>query len=120
MDLALGDDGDLDLSSGGLALIDGDDALVQHLALRFKLVKGECFLDPDVGVPYFQSVLVKNPDLVAIQSIFRRVILTTPGITEITAFAFAFDASTRRAQLTFTALDQDSNPISFDQEFVIA
>lgn len=121
MDLALGTDGDLDLTTGGLAMVDGDDAIVQHCAFRLRYVRGECFLYPTHGTPYFEQILVKNPDLVAVRQVLRRVILETPGIGEVANFVLTLDSATRRATVTFEAKkadNPDGTPLVF-KEFVI-
>jgi hypothetical protein len=121
MDLLLdAESEDLDLSDDQVTLVDGADAIRQHLQVRFRLFKGECFLNTNVGMPYFQRILVKNPNLLAIRGIFRRAIIATPGIEQILTFAFEFDAATRVATLTFSAKTDEDEILVFDEEFVIA
>ena len=119
MDLALDGNGDLDLSDNEAHLVDGDDAIVQHAQIRLRLFRGEWFLDTRVGMPYYEQILVKNPDLVVVRALFRRAILETPGIEEITAFDLQFDASTRRMRLTFTAQKSDDTVLDFSREFIL-
>ena len=64
---------------------------------------GEWFLDKSQGVPYYQHVFVKNFDPVIIDSIFKRVILTTPGILELLTFDIEFDETKRSMSLNFDA-----------------
>ena len=119
MDLALDATGDLDLTGNELNLVDGDDAIVQHCALRLRFVRGEFFLDDEIGTPYFERILVKNPDLVVVRSVLRRVVLGTPGIESVANFTLTFDRSTRRAELSFEAQKADGTVLTFDQEFII-
>lgn len=119
MDLALDDGGDLDFSDNRLNLIDGDDAIVQHCALRLRFVRGEFFLDDEIGTPYFEKVLVKNPDLVAVRAILRKVVAETPGILSVTSFTVRFDDATRIATVAFEAQKKDGTILVFNQEFKI-
>lgn len=111
--------GDLDLTNDELSIVDGVDAIAQHLKLRFQFAKGEWFLDQRIGVPYFESILLKNPDLVAVRAIFRQVITETPGIDSILDFDMTIGTSTRTLSLTFTVLTDTGEELVFDQEFII-
>ena len=118
-DLLLDSSGDLDLSTNELVLVDGDDALLQHLRIRFQFFKGEWFLDVRVGLPYLQSILLKNPNLVAVRSFFRDAILTTPGLAQLESFDMTVDASTRVMRLVFSVAKDDGGILNFDQEFIV-
>jgi len=112
-------DDDLDLTGEQLSIVDGDDAIVQHLLIRLRMFKGEWFLDTRVGVPYYDSILIKNPDLVVIRSIFRNAILSTPGIANLDALTTAFDAASRKLTVEFTAIKEDGGTLDFSKEFII-
>lgn len=113
-------DDDLDLTGEQLSIVDGDDAIIQHLLIRLRLFKGEWFLDTRVGVPYYDSILVKNPNLVAIRSIFRNAILSTPGIASLDTLETSFDAATRKLTVTFSAIKDDGGTLDFSKEFIIS
>jgi len=83
------------------------------------MFKGEWFLDTRVGVPYYDSILIKNPDLVVIRSIFRNAILSTPGIANLDALTTAFDAASRKLTVEFTAIKEDGGTLDFSKEFII-
>lgn len=95
--------GDLALENGNFVWLRGIDWVRQRLVTRFRMFQGEWFLDTRQGVPYFRSVLVKNPDLGVIRSIFRRIILTTPGVISITHFEVRYDDSARHLEFEFSA-----------------
>lgn len=100
-------DGDLVwLPSGGL------EAIAQHLRVRLQHLLGEWFLDTREGVPFFTEVYVKNPYLPRVASIFRRVILTTPGVLSLTVFTYSFDVSARHFTLDFEATLSDGRIFS--------
>lgn len=98
--IALSDSNELLFTNGKLALISGPEATAQKLRNLFLLVKGEWFLDTRVGVPYFDTALVKNPDLGVIKRLFRRVILSAQGVKEILSLDLGYNAAART--LTFT------------------
>lgn len=113
--------GDLALENGNFVWLRGIDWVRQRLMTRFKFFQGEWFLDERLGVPYFRSVLVKNPDLGVVRSIFRRIILTTPGVISITHFEVRYNDSARHLEFEFTARATTGNIIvsAGDPDFII-
>lgn len=94
---------DLDLSSGNLVVISRlADVTAQKLTNKFQLFLGEWFIDLRIGVPYYQSIFVKNPNLSNIAQIFRRVILNTPGVNAITSASLDFISNQRKLNASFT------------------
>jgi hypothetical protein len=90
------DVGDLMLTDGQITLTpDLKTAVAQHIAIRLRMFFGEWFLDARQGVPYFELILVKNPDLGRINSIFRSVIVETPGVAVVDRMTLALDSATR-------------------------
>ena len=118
-DLALDIEGDLLVTDDALSLVEGDDALVQNLVIRFQLFLGEWFLDTRIGVPYFGEILIKNPDLSRVRGIFRQVVLTTSGIESIEEFNLNFERSDRKLTVAFRARKTDEEILEFDREFII-
>ena len=49
------------------------------------------------------SILVKNPDLVLIDSLIRSAILTTPTVAELINFNFEYDPRARKLFIDFVA-----------------
>jgi hypothetical protein len=59
----------------------------QLLWLRFLFFKGEWWLDPNAGTPWFQQILgIKNTDD-NVASILRAVVITCPGVAQLLSFA---------------------------------
>lgn len=112
---------DIDLSTGGLQLVTGIDAILQNSRIRFRFFKGEWFLNTTEGIPYFENILIKNPNSITMQSIFRQVILTTEGIASLSRFNLDTSkvSSERKARLSYTAVSDTGEIIEFDREFVI-
>ena len=99
--------GELVLVNGDLQLTSGRGEVRQNLVQALRFCYGEWFLDTTGGIPYFQQVLVKAPDLVSIQGIFINAITAVPGVLELLSFEFTFDAPSRELTLTFAVNSTD-------------
>lgn len=102
-DIKLGTDGDILIDGPDLQQTTGVDAIEQHLKQRLKTFYNEYFLDIRRGIPYFQHVLIKNPDPVIVDTVFKRQVLNTPGVLELLEFNIDVDVSTRVMTLSFKA-----------------
>lgn len=92
--------GDIRLVNGDSVFItDLGEAVAQHLRQRFNFFKGTWFLNLNEGIPYFEQVLVKNPDLSSIRSLFRRVIQETPGVARVNFVKLDFRRQERVLQV---------------------
>ncbi len=72
--------GDLDVAGGRLSFVTRGARAKQKLRVRLSTILKEWFLDERVGVPYFEEILVKNPDLDRVREIYRDVVLGTPEV----------------------------------------
>ena len=106
--------GDIAFEDGDLVLIEGVDAVAQTLKQRLSFGLGEWFLSINEGVPYFQTILVKNPNIAAIEGLFRNTILSTPGVLELLSLDFDFDSRNRVFEVNFEARSQQGN-INFSE-----
>src|SRR5271157_1234213 len=75
------------INDGGI--VAGKDQVRQNIEDRLRMVYGEWFLNTEIGVPWFDKVLVKNPDLSAIDIILKSTILDTIEVTELLAYKSA-------------------------------
>lgn len=104
IDLELGTDGDIQIYNGDLVYItETRNAIAQFLAQRLKLILSEWFLDSSLGVPWFQEILIKNPNFEAIDAIIKKTIIETNGVTELVELNYDFAAQTREFSIEFTA-----------------
>lgn len=110
---------DLDLSTADLQIVTDDDAIVQHLVIRFQFFKGEWFLDRRVGIPYFTDVLIKNPSLANVRNLITQTILTTPGIAELQELTLDLNSTTRKLDVAFIALKDDGEILDFSGVFIL-
>lgn len=118
-DVKLDADGDIDLTDGNMTLVTDDDAIVQQITIRLQLLLGEWFLDKRVGMPLFEDVFKKNPDLTRVRSIYRQTILTTPGIASFEEFTLVVDGATRTLSVDFIARKTDGEILQYNKEFIV-
>lgn len=110
--------GDLRLTDNQLTWITGREAVRQHLANRLRFFFAEWFLDRRRGFPFYQRVLVKNPNRPVVRSLFRRTIAQTPGIAGVNSLQLTI-GSDRRARVGFSAaLDEGGDPLVFS-DFIL-
>lgn len=111
--------GDLDLSTGKLVIIDGVEAIAQKLRIGLGIFFGEFFADLDVGVPYYQKILVKNPKLGQLTALIKLAILSCEGVASVDSLSVRFDAATRNLTVDFKAKAQTGELIPVKESFVI-
>ena len=105
-----------------VVLLTGIDAVAQNLRERFQFFLGEWFLDTREGVPYYRDVLIKNPDIGVVRSIFRRIILDTQDIASLRQLTIQLDATTRIMTAEFIAVLVDGTVLDttkLDAPFII-
>ncbi len=75
----------------------------QRLLITLRMFTGEWFLDLTAGVPYYQSILVKNPDLDLIRSVLRQTIAADPLVVDVPRVDVELDRATRILTVSFAA-----------------
>lgn len=114
--------GDLVIANQTTPLItDRNASTAQVLFNRFRLFKGEWFLDQREGTPYFQYILIKNPNLKIVEQVLRQVILSVPSIIGIETFSISFDHVKRTLNFSFQAQTNTGAIISggTNQPFIV-
>jgi hypothetical protein len=117
-------EGDFHLVNGSYEVI-GDtaetfkDAVAQKIQNRLLFFKGEYFLDQREGTPWFESILVKSPDLGAIRSILRDVIAGTDGVAGVERVELDFNRSARTLAISFAAQLTDGTLLEQDLPFIV-
>lgn len=109
---ALDSDGDLFLTSAGdVSVIDGSAQVAQDLKQRLEFYLGEWFLALDDGTDWIGIVLKKNPVLRAVDSLIKKRIIETSGVTELLDYVRTFNASTRTLGISFKYHDQYTDAV---------
>ena len=113
----LGQTGDLDLTGHRLSLVTGEQAIEQNVKIRLRFVKGTWLLDEAQGLPYLEDILIKSPDLLLVESLFREAVRTTQGIVSVNSINVTLD-NTRKLSLSFSAT-MDTGAVLTFTPFVI-
>lgn len=114
-----------DLHFSSLQIAKGDDAIAQKLRQRLRFFLGEWFLDTRLGIPYLRDaggiiLGVKGPNIPAIESVFRKAILSVPQIFRILSLTLTVDRPSRKGALNFVAqLDDNRTLTATDEPFIV-
>ena len=86
--------------TSGVQFLTGREEIAQTIRTRLRLFLGEYFRDITIGTPWFQTILVKATTLSSKDAQLRRVIIQTPGVTQIIDFTTDYDIDTRQYTIT--------------------
>lgn len=104
--------GDLDLADGQIHLWGKREARVQKVRIILLFGKGEWYLNPEEGIPYFNSIIGTKRKR-AVLGIYRQAFLKTlPDLASIRVLTMEFDGRTREAHIDFDLLFDDGMVIS--------
>jgi len=95
--------GDLYYAAGNLFFVTGSEWLQQAIVTNLRSVKGDWFIDPTFGVPYFEQILVKGPNLPLIRSVLKRAILAVKYVKSVDEITLDYQRADRELRVTFTA-----------------
>ena len=101
MDIALKRDGDMYVSPKGDILL--NDSVAQKIRIRLLWFLNEWRWDPEEGIPYFDDVFVKNPNLDAIESVIREKIFEIPEVIEVGDISVTLNSDQRKVTIRFEA-----------------
>lgn len=92
---------DLVIQNGDILLIDNAERVSQQIKIKLKSFLSEWFLDTTYGIPYFESILIKNPSLTTIRSIFRTQILAVDNVKSVNSLTVLLDKANRTLTVEF-------------------
>jgi hypothetical protein len=104
-------DNDILFENGRMRIVRGAEEKAQKIKNRLQLFRGEWFLDTRIGVPHFEHVFVKAPDLEVIKRIFRRAIMSVEGIEDVLDVEVRLNAD-RTFSYAFRAVDDEGTFIT--------
>ena len=99
-DIYLGPDGQVTLTQTL------SEEVAQLLYTRFRFFQAEWFLDPSIGVPWYQSILGQKQSTSVVSQILRNVVATCPGVASVDSFSLVTQ-SDRSAVVRFSCTLSD-------------
>jgi len=105
---------DIAIEDNTFSFVEGADRVGQQIKIRILWFLGEWFLDTNRGVPWFEEIFVKNPDIAEIEAQLKVEIATVPNVKEITQWSSDLDVKTR----TYTVrsrVDTEFGPITIEE-----
>ena len=95
---------DLMATDGGdILLIDNAERVAQQIQIKLKSFLGEWFLDTSYGVPYFEYILVKQPNMTHIRSILRQQISDVSDVSKVQELTLSLDRQNRALAVEYVA-----------------
>lgn len=86
------------------------ESLAQRVDIRLRTFIGEHWLNPELGVPWFEEFLRKAPDLAACRQILVAVLQDVPGVVRVESLTVDFAKSSRQLRVSFSVSGTDSIP----------
>ena len=105
---------DLKITDFYLSIVESADSVAQSVKVRLLFFKREWFLDTAVGLPFYEDIFVKAPNLGHIDAIIKAEILDTPEVNSLIAYESDFDRALRKLTVTFT-IDTTYGPITITE-----
>ena len=106
-DFKIGADGDLAIENGDVALVSDQDAVIQAIKIKIKMLLGECWLDESIGLPWIGNGLnrgilgkpaMSDPE---IDMALHDVIAKVPDVTDVVSAGLVRGAG-RTATINFS------------------
>lgn len=112
-------DHDMALVNGDLFLCSDERVVSQLVEARLRLFLGEWFLDLREGIPYFEQVFIKNPDMTVVRSLLSKVVTDTPGVKDLLEASFTFDREERILYYDIRILSDLDAEFSLNGPFIL-
>lgn len=90
--------------SGSFVRVGGAEEIVQHVRIRFRLFRGECFLDALRGMRYRGLILEKGTPASRVEGEFTDTALGTPGVVGVSRCDVEVDRATRHGSVAVDML----------------
>ena len=104
-DLILSSSHDLQIKDFDIALTTDAAIVAQRVKQALLLFRGEWFLDTELGMPYYESILGSKNSIDAVRAIFISEIRSVEGVKDLVEFDIQFNEETRLVKITFTIED---------------
>lgn len=102
MDIALTEAGDLFVGTNGDIML--VDSVAQKIRIRLLWFLGEWRWNDELGLPYMEDLLKKNPNIELMESAIREAIFDVDEVVKIKKLSIDYDRKTRECIISFVAL----------------
>lgn len=102
MDILLDNNGDLFLNQDGDIIL--ENSLRQKIRIRLLWFAREWRWDEELGMPYFEELLVKNPDTEYFEGLIQEEIFNVDEVVQVKEVTILYDSQTREAAIQYVAL----------------
>ena len=79
------------------------ESVAQQARIRSCFIKGEWFLDVREGLPLFEEILTKSPELQRIRSLYRQAYESIPGVVSVAFIDLDLNRSARELRVNWQA-----------------
>ena len=97
-DIFLTADGDIYISEAGDISL--TDSIRQAARIRLLWFLGEWRFWPDTGVPYFEEILIKNPNIERLRWIIRDEVVSVDGVIDVRNIRIDINKAKRTAMVS--------------------
>ena len=105
LDILLTPDGDLNITDHGDIRL--TESVRQAIRIRLLWFFAEWRFAPEIGVPYFEDVLIKNPNINRIRRIVRREVMGVREVRDVRNMQVGIDPQSRRFRVAFDAVTNE-------------
>lgn len=107
---------DLSIEGDDLVLFDRqEDSIRQRLAVGLSTVRGEWFLNTEVGLPLTSPLFAQKGSQTVLDAYIRRYITEFDGIEELLTYRSTLDRASRVVTVNFTARTTSGDILSFNE-----
>lgn len=100
VDIKLNSAGDIEVSELGDFFL--TNSILQAVKIRLRWIYNEWRLGPQYGFPWFEEVLVKNPNIPKIKGLIRSEVMQVDGVTDAKVNDVLYDTAARKATVRYT------------------
>ncbi len=113
--------GDLELRDDGrdIVLVAGRDKVAQSITVGAQIFKGSWRYDRQVGIPYFQDIMLAGPQADVVRRRFVDFLSTTDGVTSVDRLTLRFENASGIMNVDFSVTCDDSSTLTSSLNFEV-
>jgi hypothetical protein len=115
MDLILAEnDNNLELKNFDLQVLGGSIYVANKIRIALRTFHNEWFLNINAGLPYYEDILIKNPNLDFVSDLYQSEILSISEVDSLDEFTLSLNA-TRQLDIFFIAILTDGTTVEITE-----